>query len=179
MITLHHRQYQISVALDDGHDALSSMCHTAYQFGDDPMAHLRVICQPASGAATCCTLPCEGGGAIVTDYSMRVWDDVLYLAAGNSIIALDLPTLHLRWRTVVDVAMCFGVYYAEKHQCLISHGECEIVQVLKNGKIVWRFSGKDIFTGGCTLDEGHVRVTDFNNEYYEIDMITGTGHLIR
>jgi hypothetical protein len=61
----------------------------------------------------------------------------LFVAVGDSLAVLEIPSLDLAWCREVDTATCFGVYYIAGHDCLITHGECEIARVSPSGDIAW------------------------------------------
>jgi hypothetical protein len=65
------------------------------------------------------------------------------------------------------------VYYSPQHHCLLSHGELEIARVSLSGDIIWRVSGKDIFSEGFQLVGDYVEAIDFNQEVYRFDITTG------
>jgi hypothetical protein len=93
--------------------------------------------------------------------------------------SLSLPNLDLKWSIKVDSATCFGVYYSSKHDCLLSHGECEVARVSLRGEIVWSAGGKDIFSEGFQIVGDCVEAIDFNHEVYRIDIATGRCALIQ
>ncbi len=80
----------------------------------------------------------------------------------------------LLWHKEVDFATCFGVYFSTKHDCLISHGECEIARVSLSGEVVWSSGGADIFSEGFKLHSDYVEAVDFNRMVYRMDIATGT-----
>ena len=99
--------------------------------------------------------------------------DRLLIACGNEVFCILLPTLELLWHTQVDMATCFEIVpYQDDY---ITHGEVEIVRLNKQGKILWQFSGKDIFvspierTPSFTLTSKGIDLIDFNYEEYHID----------
>jgi hypothetical protein len=49
----------------------------------------------------------------------------------------------------------------------------EVSRVSLDGRIVWRASGEDIFTGGFQIREGVIQVVDFHDRMYEFDCETG------
>ncbi len=86
---------------------------------------------------------------------------------------LTVPSLHLSWAQKIDTATCFGVYHSQEQNCLISHGEMEIVRVSLGGDLIWTTQGDDIFTGDFRLAGKIVEATDFNNQVYHVDIETG------
>jgi hypothetical protein len=94
------------------------------------------------------------------------------------ICALAIPSLQLQWQVQVDWATCFGVHHAAKHECYISHGECEIACVSYAGQLFQSVSGKDIFTNGFHWYDDYIEVIDWNNERYRIEIPSGESYLV-
>jgi hypothetical protein len=87
--------------------------------------------------------------------------------------------LEIQWFHKVDFVACFGIYYLEEHNCIISHGEVDIVRISLDGIIEWHTIGKDIFTEGFTLHKDYIEAIDFNHDKYRIDIITGASSIIK
>jgi hypothetical protein len=151
-----------------------------YSFGDSSymMSQHAVECRQSDGVTYSCILLGDGGMSGVHAHSGIRYQDLCLVAVGRHLVALRVPELDLVWSTEVDTATCFGIYCSPKHDCLISHGECEIARVAKSGEIVWWSSGKDIFTNGFRLREDTIEVVDFNDEVYEIEVATGKNTLV-
>lgn len=120
-----------------------------------------------------CILLAGGGASTVHAHSAILHQDSCVIAVGPFLASLVLPTLELNWATQADDATCFGVHESQDHQCLISHGEMEISRVTFDGTVVWQASGADIFTNECLLYGDVVRVKDFNDREYILDINTG------
>lgn len=120
-----------------------------------------------------CIILAGGGASGVHAHSAIIHNESCIVAVGPFMVALDIPTLELQWATEADTATCFGVYYSEKHQCFISHGELEIARVSLNGAVIWHTGGADIFTNGITIYDDCVHVIDFNYKEYTFDIQTG------
>ena len=115
-----------------------------------------------------------GGGAGVHAHSALVIDDKLVLAVGNQVACVSLiPPHDLLWSRKVDLATCFGLYWAAQQRVLISHGELEITCLSPEGDVIWKTMGADIFTGGFQLAPDHVEVVDFYGTVYCFDVATG------
>src|SRR5690606_21726812 len=68
-----------------------------------------------------------GGRSAVHAHSAVAVDDKLYLAVGNRVACLSLESpFEPIWSAQVDIATCFGVYWAPERAALISHGELAI-----------------------------------------------------
>jgi len=110
---------------------------------------------------------------VLNEKGILLDNDRLLIACGNEVFCILLPTLELLWHTQVDMATCFQIVaYQDDY---ITHGEVEIVRLNKQGKILWQFSGKDIFVSPIeripafkTTPQG-IDLVDFNYEEYHID----------
>jgi hypothetical protein len=120
-----------------------------------------------------CFLIAGGGASGIHEHSAVIVGDRCFVAVGDTLCALGLPSLDLLWHRKIDTATCFGVYYSAKHDCLISHGELEIARVTLSGEVVWSAGGADIFSEGFKLFPDHVEVVDFNGAVYRFDITTG------
>jgi hypothetical protein len=120
-----------------------------------------------------CLLIAGRGASGVHAHSAVCVGNRCYVAVGDALCALSIPTLTLEWDTVVDWATCFGVYEVPEFRCLLSHGECEISRVEFTGQIKWRTSGRDIFSEGFSHNGRFVDTTDFYKTTYRIDIETG------
>lgn len=118
-------------------------------------------------------LEAAGGASGVHEHSVVVVGDRCFVAVGDHVVALQLPTLDLVWARVVDPATCFGVHVLSGNAGLISHGELEIARVTFDGEIAWSVSGADIFTGELVALDDEVRVTDFEGTRYRFASETG------
>ncbi len=121
-----------------------------------------------------CILQAEGGPTGVHDQSAIIRKGSCVVAIGSFVVSLHIPTLELEWATQTDLATCFGVYFSESRDCIISHGEIEIARLSQDGEIVWSSSGADIFTNGITISDDYVRVVDFYDREYKFNI--GNGH---
>lgn len=120
-----------------------------------------------------CILTAEKGATNVHANTALTLGANCLVAVGSYVASLDIPSLNLSWATEVDQATCFGVYYSQEQNCLISHGELEIARMSLQGSIIWKASGADVFTNGFTLHEHTIETTDFNGRKYVLDISTG------
>jgi hypothetical protein len=144
-----------------------------------PVSKYGVVCRERGGATHSCILLAGSGPSRVHEYSAVVVKGSCFVGVGDMLCSLSLPTLDLTWATKVDSATCFGVFYSPQHDCLLTHGELEIARVSLGGEIVWRASGKDIFSEGFRIVGDYVEVIDWNHEVYRIDIATGGCALIQ
>jgi len=120
-----------------------------------------------------CILLASGGASGIHEHSAIMVGSTCFVAVGDTLCGLALPSLDLLWHRQVDTATCFGVYFSAKHDCLISHGELEIARVSLSGEILWSLGGADIFSEGCELHSDYVEAIDFNRTVYRIAIATG------
>jgi hypothetical protein len=96
----------------------------------------------------------------------------LLIRCCNKVFSLTLPDLALNWVTQVDMATCFSLHpYKDAY---ISYGELTIAKLDSSGKLLWDFSGADIFVShqGETPFEmynTHIKLIDFSSRHYKID----------
>lgn len=114
-----------------------------------------------------------GGATGTHKHSFAYKDDTCFIAAGDSVFALGIPELDIKWSKKVDFATCFGIYYLVERDCLISWGEVDVLRMKPGGEEVWSFCGADIFTEGMEIHENSIELTDFNNRVYTIDIDSG------
>ena len=132
-----------------------------------------VSCREANGSVRTCVLLAAGGASKVGSHSAVIAGDRCFVAVGDRLCSLALPSLRLDWSKQVDSATCFGVYYSPDHDCLFSHGELEIVRVSLAGDIAWSAMGKDIFSEGFRLTPDFAEAVDFNGQVYHFDLTMG------
>jgi hypothetical protein len=109
----------------------------------------------------------------VHEHSIVIVDKSCFLAAGDTLCSLVLPSLELRWHRQVDHATCVGVHFSANHYCLISHGELAIARVSLSGEVVWSSGGADIFWEGIKVFPDYVEAVDFNQNIYKITITNG------
>ncbi|MES2771569.1 MAG: hypothetical protein V4623_06245 [Pseudomonadota bacterium] len=97
----------------------------------------------------------------------------LFLAVGRHVVCLRPEPFEFRWALQTDDATCFGVYYDETHDALISHGELEIARFTHDGSNVCSSSGADIFSEGFTLGSQYIEVRDFEGRPYRFNYADG------
>jgi hypothetical protein len=185
MLCLQTNSYDITIADDPSYTAVSSDNLRVYQheyylgekeFHPSSKYALRVA-QNGVEIASCITLSI-GGGTSVYEHSALLHKQSCIVAIGPFICSLGIPFLNLQWQLQVDWATCFGIYNAVKHNCYISHGECDIACISYVGELVWSVSGKDIFTNGFHLYDDCIEVIDWNDEIYRIELPSGKNYLV-
>ncbi|MEI6950543.1 hypothetical protein V9K67_25390 [Paraflavisolibacter sp. H34] len=114
----------------------------------------------------------SGGGTGVQEDTALIDEKSLIVRCCNKVFSLSLPDLNINWVTEPDWATCFSVH---KYQdTYITHGEISIARIDKNGKVLWSYSGADIFV--CLykgtpfeMHDDFIELTDFNGSKYRID----------
>jgi hypothetical protein len=97
----------------------------------------------------------------------------LYVAVGNRVVCVSPCPFQYKWSVQADAATCFGIYFEELHQALISHGELEIARISEGGQLIWSTKGADIFTGELSLHPQFIEVVDFNGKTYRFNYENG------
>lgn len=85
---------------------------------------------------------------------------------------MTIPDLNLEWKTISDSATCFGIHYLGKDY--VVHGELEITRIDKDGKIVWKQRGRNIWTTEEAFDDfavygDYILATDWAYNRYKFD----------
>ena len=187
ILQLQNNKYEVVVRDEDPYSSQTSNFTQAYEYDyyvgktseDGLYVEYRYemsVCESAAPPHYC--LLRTSVPSSLQDNSALLYKDHCIVAIGSALVTLTLPDLSILWQAEVDLASCFGVYHAPKYESFISHGECEIARVSYTGDLVWRSSGKDIFTNGFALLADHIEAVDFNNEVYHIDLATGRSTLI-
>ena len=116
---------------------------------------------------------CESGGITsIHDRLFVVFGDAIFICCSDTVYALTIPHLELKWRKKLDSATCFEIYSFEGD--LIVHGEISISRVTPEGEIKWEFSARDIFVNLNGHKEfeiigGQIKLVDFENYEYILD----------
>jgi len=114
-----------------------------------------------------------GGATGVNENSIAFDGESLYMASGDALYSLSLPSLELNWCVKVDFATCFGVFWLQDKNCLLTWGELEIGCYTPAGEKNWSTSGPDIFTERLELQENIATLTDFNGDVHNINLSNG------
>lgn len=85
----------------------------------------------------------NGGGTTVHKNSYYIEENSIILCCGDTLFSLELFELKLNWKTKIDDATAFEIY--KMYHDFIIHGELSISRINKNGKIIWKKYGSDIF----------------------------------
>ncbi len=107
-----------------------------------------------------------GGTTKVHNNSMAHSGNLCFIAAGDAVFSLKVPSLELLWCNKVDFATCFGVFWIESENSLITWGEVDVSRLKASGETVWTASGTDIFTEGFEIKNDLILLNDFNNDRY-------------
>jgi hypothetical protein len=118
-------------------------------------------------------LLCDAGCPGIAHDQAVLRDGTLYVAMRDHVAALALPSLEVRWMADVDDACVFGFVEIEGEDALLLHGELWITRLGLDGRIRWRQSGADIFTGGCWIADGVVVAADWEGAEYRWRLADG------
>ena len=97
----------------------------------------------------------------------------LYLPCGSEVVALDVPSLQVRWETRSNVGCVLGLHEIPGEEALIVHGEICVARVQPDGQVAWERVGRDIFSGGLRITGDVVEVTDWNGDLYRFRITDG------
>lgn len=119
-----------------------------------------------------CVIGSEGGGTGITGNTTLISYSGLIVCCSNTVFKLTIPDLDLEWKTISDSATCFGIHYLDEGY--VVHGELEITRLDKDGKIVWKQSGRDIWTTPESCDDfvvydDYILATDWQHNRYKFD----------
>jgi hypothetical protein len=119
-----------------------------------------------------CLIGSTGGGTGINANSTLISYGGLVVCCSNTVFKLTIPDLNLEWKTISDPATCFGIHYLDKDY--VVHGELEITRLDKDGKIVWRKCGRDIWTTAEGNDafavyDDYILATDWDYFRYKFD----------
>lgn len=114
-----------------------------------------------------------GGNTFKEKDFFIVENDNIIILIGNSLFCLELSTLKKVWTVECDESLCFGVYGFDDGY--ITHGEVVISKINKEGRLEWKFYGRDIFVTpedkeNFFVSKNIISVTDWVNNVYLIDV---------
>jgi hypothetical protein len=133
---------------------------------------IKVYNNTATKELSSCIIGAAGGNTAIQRSSTLISFNGLVFCCGNALIRLNIPNLHLEWKSIIDSSSCLEVEYLQKDY--IIHGETQISRVDKNGKIIWQQSGQDIFvipegSNNFLVNEKEVVVVDWGHNKYIYD----------
>ncbi len=119
-----------------------------------------------------CIIGSEGGATGITGNTTLISNGGLVVCCSNTVFKLTIPDLDLEWKTISDSATCFGIHYLDKDY--VVNREIEITRLDKDGKIVWKQSGRDIWTTAEAFDDfavydDYILATDWTYNRYKFD----------
>jgi outer membrane protein assembly factor BamB len=118
-----------------------------------------------------CIIIGSGGATGVHQYSSLLDNDQLVICCCDTVFCLALPDFKLKWKTQADQATCFQLFKLQDNYLV--HGELQITSLDKDGKIIWKFGGNDIFVSideeEFKLTDDHIMLTDFGKKKYKLD----------
>lgn len=134
-------------------------------------------CTSVYGLTTCQnTLPiasaligASGGGTGLQDSALVLEANRIVICCSSYVFCLALPTLELLWKTEADLFTCFQI--AAHQDRYIVHGELAISMLDRNGNVVWKAGGADIFVNinqgdGFSVTAEGIGITDWNGKHY-------------
>ena len=115
-----------------------------------------------------------GGRTAAHESSLVRVGSTCFVACGDSVFALNFPSLELLWVRRVDFATCFGVYWCENFDSLITWGELNVCRLDSRGNELWSVAGTDILTESFEIKGGHIWVTDYVGDKLRISIESGS-----
>jgi len=113
-----------------------------------------------------------GGATTISDDSFIIEDDKIWIRICNKIYCFSIPNLELIWHKEFDFATNFSFHKLEND--FIIYGEVEIFRITKEGEIIWRFEGRDIWVSvdgknPFNIETDKIRLCDFQSNEYILD----------
>lgn len=104
--------------------------------------------------------------------SFIIENDKIWICVCNKIYCLEIPSLELIWQKDFDAFSNFHLHKLEDD--FIIHGELEIFRINKEGEILWRFGGRDIWVSidgkvECSIKDNKIILFDFESNEYVLD----------
>tara|TARA_B100001146_G_scaffold224965_1_gene245329 strand:+ start:63709 stop:64308 length:600 start_codon:yes stop_codon:yes gene_type:complete len=161
--------YQIS-SLDNWY-TYSNIFLSTNEFRPTSLIGLKVYDNDDKLISDCLIGAKAGATGINLDSTLISYGRIL-VCCSNAIFKLSLPGLNLEWYRIADPATCFGIY--NLNEDYLVHGELELTRLDKDGKIVWKQSGRDIWTTPEAHDyfaiyEDYILATDWEYNRYKFD----------
>ena len=116
---------------------------------------------------------CETEGATgIYENSYIIENDKIWIRVSNKIYCLKIPSLEIIWQKEFDQFTNFCFYKLEED--FLIHGELEIFRITKNGEIIWRFGGRDIWVNPegseeLIIKDNVILLVDFESNRYILD----------
>lgn len=187
MKSLKNEKFDLQISEAPSERSSQSNHHKVHALGKATnlsMSGIRIDLQKPESCR--CDVYSNGFSASQSAENALLLENTLLLAVGPYVCALGLPQLDLLWASEVDPSLCFGIYYAPKHNVLIAHGEQAIACLSLNGTLKWSYTGKDIFTTpDATASKTHItllpdaiEVLDWNKDRHRISIPDGIGSII-
>lgn len=150
---------------------------------NSPISQIGIELFQDDALITSCLIGSDGGVTGINENSILISYGGIVVCCGDTVFKLTIPDLSLEWKTVADSASCFGIYYLD--QDYVVHGELEITRLDKNGEIIWKHSGRDIWTTENGIDDfavydDYILATDWEYYRYKLDFdgkVIGTSNI--
>ena len=108
----------------------------------------------------------------IYEETFAIVDNRLFVISGSEIYCLEIPSLKLIWHKEFDRITNFTIHKLEND--FIIYGELEIFRITKEGEIIWRFGGRDIWVNfegknPFNIESDKIRLFDFESNEYVLD----------
>lgn len=94
-------------------------------------------------------------------------ENILTVLQNDTIVQINIEDASvINYKQFECVGCNYGIYKVK--QGYLVHGEIEIIMLTDEFNEIWSFFGRDIFMS-LEVCENSIKLTDFENNYYEID----------
>lgn len=131
-----------------------------------PSSLYEVVAEAEDGRRWRRLVTASGGATGVHPHSALILGGSVFVAVGESCVALHLEDGSVLWTRKVDIATAFGLYPTREGDGLLVHGELAISRWTLAGVQVWEQLGRDVFTGEFSVDPDGIHVIDFAGNRY-------------
>ncbi len=132
---------------------------------------LRLDC--VDSTSTSCLLVAEGVGARTSDTSFVLIGRRIHVAIGYFVAAIELADWSLAWLVELQTGACFGIHYAEQHDCVFAIGDMDVTRISMNGMICWSEVVAEAMTDTFDCSGDLVKVKDFDGVLHRLNASTG------
>lgn len=105
-------------------------------------------------------------------FSCSLEGNKLYLALDTNLVGIDLEMKEILFEVKADQSSLFELFTLEDD--FLTRGEIEIMRISKTGKVIWTYSGMDIWVSishepEIVIHEDKIALLDFSRNKYFID----------
>ncbi len=124
------------------------------------------------GLAASCLVTFQGTTPL-RQSNVTIHGDHLYMAAGVSLCAVQLPRLQMIWCVDLLTGAKNGVYFSPLHRCILAVSDFDVTRIDSNGGVEWAASVFEFLTPDVTLDDHNITVCDDQGIRHVLDIDSG------